>query len=271
MADFISPTIDLEKIVNDRAGKGRIPRFIISWGKKFIHQDFINGILKEGFTGVDFCEKCIEYLDVKVNVEGMENLDGFPEGTRFTLVSNHPLGGIDGITLGAVFGRRFDGKIKYLVNDLLMNIQGLAPMCVPINKIGGQARNLPYLINEAFDSENQMILFPAGLCSRKIDGTIQDIPWGKAFISKSVRTGRFVVPVHFIGQNSRRFYRIANLCKKLKLKFNFAMLFLPDEMYKGQHGSYTVKIGKPVPCSHFDSSRTPYEWAQWVREQVYLL
>ena len=264
-----SPTIDLEKIVNDRAGKGRIPGFIINWGKKFVHQDFINGFLQQGYEGVDFCENCIKYLDVDVKVEGMENLDGFEDGTRFTFVSNHPLGGIDGITLGMVFGRRFDGKIKYLVNDLLMNIKGLAPMCVPINKIGGQSRELPRLIDEAFRSDNQMIMFPAGLCSRKTGNVIRDIPWGKAFINKSVQTGRYVVPVHFIGQNSKRFYRVAALCKKLKLKFNFAMLFLPDEMYRGQHGSYTVKVGKPVPPSHFDSSRSAFGWAQWVKEQVY--
>lgn len=269
MLDKDSAAIDLEKIVNARAGKGRIPGFIINWGKKFVHQDFINGYLSQGYEGVDFCENCMKYLDVRINVEGMENLDGFDDDARFTFVSNHPLGGIDGITLGMVIGRRFNGRIKYLVNDLLMNIKGLAPMCVPINKIGGQSRNLPRLIDEAFRSDDQMIMFPAGLCSRRIDGKIQDLPWGKAFINKSIQTGRHVVPVHFIGHNSKRFYRVANLCKLLKLKFNFAMLFLPDEMYKGQHGTYTVKIGKPVPATSFDSSRSAYEWAQWVRNQVY--
>lgn len=271
MSESNSPTIDLEKIVNERAGKGRIPGFIISWAKRFIHQDFINAYLEKGYEGVEFCENSIKYLDIKVNVEGMENLDGFDDGTKFTFVSNHPLGGIDGVTLGMIFGKRFGGKIKYLVNDLLMNLKGLAPICVPVNKIGGQSRNLPKLIDEAFMSDNQMILFPAGLCSRKIDGRIQDIPWGKAFIKKSVQTGRYVVPVHFIGQNSKRFYRVAKWCKRLGFKFNFAMLYLPDEMYKGQHGTYTVKIGKPVPPQHFNSEKSPYEWAQWVREQVYSL
>lgn len=261
--------IDLEKIVNGRGGKGRVPGFVIRWGKNFIHQDFINGFLEKGYEGVEFCDKCLEYLDVKINVEGMENLDGFPEGTRFTFASNHPLGGIDGITLGKVFGKRFDGKIKYLVNDLLMNIKGLAPLCVPINKLGGQSRKLPALIDEAFRSDNQMIIFPAGLCSRKIDGRIQDIEWGKTFITKSVQTGRYVVPVHFIGQNSKRFYNVARICKALKFKFNIAMLFLPDEMIRGMHGSYTVKIGKPIPPEHFDSSRSAKEWAAYVRETVY--
>ena len=262
---------DLEEIINGRGGKGRVPRFVINWGKKFIHQDFINGFLEKGYEGVEFCDKCLEYLDVRVDVEGMENLDGFPEGTRFTFASNHPLGGIDGITLGKVFGKRFDGKIKYLVNDLLMNVKGLAPLCVPINKLGGQARELPRLIDEAFGSENHMIIFPAGICSRKIDGKIQDLPWGKTFITKSVKTGRHVVPVHFIGQNSPRFYRIDKICKALKIKFNIPMLFLPDEMVRGMHGSYTVRIGKPIPPEQFDSSKSPQEWAEWFRQLVYTI
>ena len=262
-------TIDLEKIVDAKAGKGRIPRFLIDWGKRFIHQDLINGYLSKGYTGVDFCAGALEYLGVDVKVEGMEHLDGFPEDTRFTFVSNHPLGGIDGITLGMVFGRRYDGKIKYLVNDILMNIKGLAPMCVPVNVIGGQSRDLPMLIDDAFQSDNQIIMFPGKLCSRKIDGRIQDLPWGKAFIKKSLQAGRYIVPVHFIGQNSKRFYRVANLSKKLGLKFNVAMLFLPDEMYRGRNGTFTVKVGEPIPPEHFDKSRSAYDWAQWVREKVY--
>ncbi|MBQ6045567.1 MAG: 1-acyl-sn-glycerol-3-phosphate acyltransferase [Bacteroidales bacterium] len=269
MTEDASMTIDLEKVVESKAGKGRVPRFLINWGKKFIHQDYINGYLSKGYTGVDFCEGTIRYLGVNIKVEGMEHLDGFPEGTRFTIVSNHPLGGIDGVTLGMVFGRRFDGKIKYLVNDILMNIKGLAPMCVPVNVIGGQSRDLPSLIDAAFNSENHIIMFPGKTCSRKIDGKIQDLPWGKAFINKSVQTGRYVVPVHFIGQNSKRFYRVANLNKKLGIKFNFAMLFLPDEMYKARNSTFTVKVGEPIAPATFGKEKSAQEWAQWVREKVY--
>lgn len=262
---------DLEQIVNGRGGKGRVPQFVINWGKRFIHQDFINGFLEQGYEGVEFCEECMKALDVTVNVEGMENLEGFGDDVRFTFASNHPLGGIDGVALGMVFGKRFDGKIKYLVNDILMNVKGLAPMCVPINKLGAQARDLPRLIDDAFNSGNHMIIFPAGICSRKIDGKIQDLPWGKAFIRKSVMTGRQVVPVHFVAQNSKRFYRVATWCKRLGIKFNLAMLLLPDEMYKAQHGTFKVVFGDPIPPETFDGSRTPYEWAQWVRAKVYEL
>ncbi len=125
-----------------------------------------------------------------------------------------------------VLGRHYDGKIKYLVNDLLMNLKGLAPLCIPINKLGKQARNFPQMVENTFRSDDQVIMFPAGICSRRMkDGSIRDLAWNKTFIVKSVATRRDVVPIHFIGQNSDRFYSIAEWCKRLHLKFNLAMLF----------------------------------------------
>ena len=128
--------VDLDKIIRQKAGKKSkyIPQFVINWLKRIIHQEFINVYLRQGYVGVDFCKHCVEYLGVKVNVEGREN---FPsDGRYYTFVSNHPLGAVDGVTLGWVIGELYDGKIKYLVNDLLMNLKGLAPLCIPINKLG---------------------------------------------------------------------------------------------------------------------------------------
>lgn len=263
--------LDLEQIIRARAGKKArfIPQFLINWFKKAAHQDYINGYLKEGYVGVEFCENSLKYLGVDLEINGLENLP--KDGRKFTFVSNHPLGAIDGVTLGAVIGKEYDGKIKYLMNDLLMNLKGMAPLGVPINKIGGQARNLPKLIDEAFRSENQMLIFPAGLCSRKIDGKIQDIPWGKAFITKSRQTGRDIIPIHFEGQNSERFYKVASWQKKLGLKFNIAMLMLPDEMYKSAGRKYRITFGKPIPIQTLDRSRTDVEWAQEIRKTVYEL
>ena len=259
--------VDLESIVAAKGGK--LPRPVIALMKRILHLDFLNAYFVKGYEGVEFCTGALEYLDVKVDVEGLENVPD--DGTLYTFVSNHPLGGIDGVALGSIVGGHFGGKVRYLVNDILMHIKGLAPICVPINKTGGQSRNLPALINEAFQSDNQMILFPAGLCSRRIDGRIQDLPWGKAFINKSVGTGRSVVPVHFIAENSKRFYRFADFCKKMRFKFNFAMVLLPDEMYRNRHTTFRIIFGKPIPPESFDSSRSPIEWAQLVREEVYKL
>ena len=261
--------IDIDAIVRRRmGGKARyVPQWAIDWLKRLIHQDYINGYLRQGLEGVPFCKGVLDYLGVTVNVEGRENLPG--DARWYTFVSNHPLGAIDGVTLGWVLGEHYDSKIKYLVNDLLMNLKGLAPLCVPINKIGRQARNFPQMVEGAFAGENHVIIFPAGLCSRKQkDGTIRDLPWSKAFVNKSVQHGRDIVPIHFIGQNSERFYKVARWCKRLHLP-NFAMALLPDEMYRSRGKTYTVRIGKPIPWQTFDKSRTMAQWGKWVEDRVY--
>lgn len=264
-------TIDIEKIVAAKFPGKKIPKWFISWVKRLIHQDFLNGFFIKGYEGVEFCTETVKYLDIKLEVEGLERVK-VPEGSRITFASNHPLGGVDGVAIAGLVGTHFGEKgIRLLVNDFLMALKGLQPLSIPVNKTGAQARDLPQKVAEIYNSEANVVIFPAGLCSRKINGVIQDLPWSKNFVKMSRQTGRYVVPVHFIGRNSKRFYNVANLCKKLGLKFNFAMLFLPDELYRAQHGSYKVVFGDPIPAETFDKSRTDLQWAAWVREKVYQL
>lgn len=264
--------IDIDRIIRQKAGKRAwlVPRCLTRLIERLIHQDFINGYLRQGRVGVDFCRGVIEYLGVTVNVEGEENLP--PMDQPCIVVSNHPLGAIDGVTLGYVIGKHYDGHIKYLVGDLLMNLKGLAPLCVPVKQSGKQqGRDFPMMVNKAFGGTDNVIMFPAGLCSRQQDdGQIRDIEWHKFFIKKSIQYHRDVVPVHFLGENSARFYRVARFCKRWHLP-NLAKPLLPDEMYKSQGKTYRVKIGKPIPWQTFDRSRTPDQWAQWVQERVYSL
>ena len=268
-------TIDIDEIVRGKAGaKARfVPRFVLSWLKRIIHQDEVNEfILGEGDKqGMPWLDDCMDYLGTTLNVKGLENLPDDSDGRLFTFVSNHPLGGPDGVALGHLLGHRYDGRIKYLVNDLLMNLHGLAPFFVPINKTGKQSRNFPQLVEAVFNSPNHIIMFPAGLCSRRINGQIHDLPWQKTFITKSVETQRDIVPIRFDGRNSDFFYRIANVGKRLGLKFNIAMLYLVDELYKNRGKTFDVTIGKPIPYSTFDKSRKPQEWAAYVEDIVYKL
>jgi len=223
-------TIDLDAVLRGKMGaKAKwVPRFVVNWLKKTIHEDEVNRFLWESRdkVGVDWLEECVRYLDMTLNIEGMENLPPADDGKLYTLVSNHPLGGADGVALGAIIGRHFNGNFRYLVNDLLLNLPGLAPVSIGINKTGAQSRSFPAMVEAGFQSQNHMLMFPAGLCSRKIDGKIADLPWKKTFVSKSIEYQRDVIPIHFSGQNSDKFYNIANICKKLNLKFNVAMLFL---------------------------------------------
>ena len=263
--------IDVDRVVRERAGSRAryIPRCVTAWLARFVHQDYVNTYLRQGRTGVDFCQGALEYLGVTVEVEGTENLPSDDEPCTF--VSNHPLGAIDGVTLGAVLGAHYDGRIKILVNDLLMNLEGLAPLCIPVNKLGRNSRQLATLIDEAYASRNHIITFPAGLCSRQArrGGEIRDLTWTSSFVKKSVSAHRRVVPIHFVGENSPRFYRVARWCKRLGLKVNLAMLLLPDEMVRSRGSHYRVVIGKPLPPDTFDASHTAAEWAEWMQCQVY--
>ena len=274
MEDLTEKTIDIDKILKEKMGpKAKfVPGFLVNLLKRIAHQDQVNAFLWESRekVGVDWLEECVRYLDMTLKIEGCENLPAPDDGRLYTFVSNHPLGGEDGVALGAIIGRHYDGRFRYLVNDLLMNLPGLAPVCIPINKTGNQSRNFPAMVEAGFQSQNHMLMFPAGLCSRKKNGIISDIPWTKTFISKSVQYQRDVVPIHFGGQNSNFFYRLANFSDRC-LPFNLAMLFLVDEMYKNVHKTFRVAIGKPIPWQTFDKSRTPKDWAQYVRQQVYTL
>ena len=274
MEQVTEKTIDIDSILKSKMGaKAKwVPGFLVSWLKRIAHQDEVNSFLWESRhkVGTDWLEECVRYLQMTLVVKGKENLPDPHDGRFYTFVSNHPLGGEDGVALGAIIGRHYDSRFRYLVNDLLMNLPGLAPLCIPINKTGHQGRNFPAMVKAGFESQNHMLMYPAGICSRKHHGVIRDIPWSKTFIVKSVEYQRDIVPIHFSGQNSKFFYRLANFSDKF-LPFNLAMLFLVDEMYKNVGKTFDVKIGKPIPWQTFDKSKSPLQWAQYVQEKVYNL
>ncbi len=276
MAVITEHTIDIEKILASKVGDKMkfIPKSLVNWLKRTTHQEELNEFIwkSRDHEGAEWLEDCVKFLDMNLKVEGFENLPDKDDTKRYTFVSNHPLGGGDGVALGAILSRKYGNDFRLIVNDILMNLPGLAPLCIPVNNTTSKReRALTAMIEAGFASEHNLLLFPAGLCSRKIDGKIQDVEWKKTFITKSIESQRDVVPIHFSGKNSDKFYRIANICKKLHLKVNVAMLYLPDEMIKNRHNTFTVKIGKPIPWQTFDKSRKPKEWAQWVRKQVYEL
>lgn len=275
MSDKIEKTIDIDKILRSKIGDRvkYVPDFVVSWLKHIVHEDRVNEFLwkSRNETGTDWLTECVHYLDMTLQIEGEENFPDKHDGKLYTFVSNHPLGGADGVALGSIIGQLYDGKFRYLVNDLLLNLPGLKPVSIGINKTGKQGRTFPAMVEAGFQSDNHMLMFPAGLCSRKINGKIHDLPWKKTFVSKSVEYQRDVVPIHFSGQNSDKFYRIANICKALRLKVNVAMLFLVDEMYKNVHKTFRVSIGKPIPWQTFDNTKTPAEWARIVEDKVYEL
>ena len=266
--------IDIDGVLRAKMPKHYkwIPRFLVNYLKRTVHQDQINDILDRNsdVEGVPFMTRLVENeFNITIKTEGMNNI---PDTGRFVFATNHPLGGMDGICLSEVLGKRYNGKIKYLVNDILYFIKPLQPIFVPINKHGAQAKGAAQAINEAYMSDDQMITFPAGLVSRKRKkGVIKDLVWHKSFIQKAIESKRDVIPVHFSGQNSNFFYNFANIRKWLGIKFNIELIYLPNEMFSNTNNTFTITFGKPIPWQSFDKSHTPLQWAQHVKKIVYSL
>lgn len=260
--------IDVDKVLRERLPKHYryIPRFAVRWLERTICQDQLNAILLKmaGKNSVDAATAALDEMDITVRATGLEQL---PEG-RYMFVSNHPLGGLDGLALISLLGNRYDKNIKFLVNDLLMAVEPLCGVFLPVNKYGSQSRAAATQIEEALKSDAQFITFPAGLCSRmQPDGTIADLPWQKAAVAHAVNYQRDIVPIYFDAHNSRFFYRFAKWRKKLGIKFNIELIFLPKEMIKQCGATLRVFIGEPIPWDSLDA-RAPKREAARLRDLV---
>lgn len=264
--------IDIKQVLKTKAPSlsKKIPGFLVNYLVRIVHQDEINYIIHEyqDKDGVEFMSELIDYFGLHFELHGENNI---PDKGRYIFASNHPLGGMDGICLSAILGERFKGNIRYPVNDLLLFIPNLRSIFIPVNKHGKQDRQTAIVTDEAYKSDNQIITFPAGLCSRKIKGKIVDLDWKKSFIQKAVEYERDIIPVYFGGRNSNFFYNLARLRTRLGIKVNLEMLYLSDELFKSKNSTYPIFFGKPIPWQTFDNSRKPHEWAGWVKEIAYKL
>ncbi len=264
-------SVDVEKVIRGKSRKlaERLPRFVIEYIKRTIHQDEINRLLYKNreYTGVDFATHILQDLDVTYNVHFTGTSRPTPGG-RYIFVSNHPLGGLDGMILISYIGSSM-GDVRFIVNDLLMYIKPLAPVFVPVNKYGRMRHDNTRLFQETFDSDAQVLYFPAGLCSRLIDGEITDLEWKKTFVTKAIESRRDIVPMFFSGENSRRFYRLANLRKRLGVKFNIETFLLPDEMFRKKGTSFDLYIGEPVPYTSLTGEHSHKEWCDIIRKYSY--
>jgi putative hemolysin len=246
-----------------------IPKFLLSFLKRIVHQEGINDFINRNNhkQGLDFAEAIAEEFSGSYSSTG---LDDIPLGKRYIFAANHPLGGLDGMVFLTEVGKRFP-KVKFPVNDILMNLTNLESHFVPINKHGSQGREAARLLEEAYASDNQILMFPAGLVSRKIDGKITDLEWKRNFVKKAIQHKRDIIPVYISGQNSNFFYNFAKFRKKIGIKLNIEMLFLPKELFKSVTNNITIKFGQPVKWEDLNNGLKPQEWAQKIKNLTYNL
>lgn len=263
--------IDIREIFREK--NPSFARFIPGFVYRFIHRimrlDFINSfIIKYGhLTGMDFVNAAVKDFEVTEEVFGADNI---PTSGRFIFAGNHPLGGFDSMLLMENVYERL-GEFKFMVNDVLMNIPPLKPLFVPVNHHGSNSRESLLFLNEIYESDQQILIFPSGLASRKIKGKVTDFQWQKHFITKSIEFKRDVIPVFTSGHNSNRFYFIAKWRTKLGISWNLEMFLLPDETYHHRKKNIQLYFGKPIPYTTFDKSRSHLQWAEFVKDRVYEL
>ena len=246
-----------------------VPSFLINYLKRIVHQDGINEFLERygHLRDAGFVEAGLEFFEIKYKVYGRENI---PSDGRYFFVSNHPLGGLDGLVFMNELSKYFR-DIKFPVNDILLNIKNLSGIFLPVNKHGAQAKDAIRSLEEAYTSDYQILYFPAGLCSRKKRGVIKDLVWQKSFISKAIQHKRDIVPAFFSGRNSNFFYKLSNIRTFLGIRSNIEMLYLPDELFRQKGKEISLVFGKTIPWQTFDNSKKHPEWAEWVKSRSYEL
>ncbi len=265
--------IDVGGVLASRlGGKARfVPRFLIRWLEKLICQDQLNQLLESNYPlrGAEFCDGVLCDLDVTIDIRN-ENL--LPKNPRCIIVSNHPLGGLDGMSMISWLSRHYNRPVRFVVNDLLMAVEPLTDCFVPVNKHGRQSRSSLVSLEEALAGDGPVVIYPAGLCSRLgDDGVVADLAWTKMFVTKAIESRRDIVPVHFDGHNSPSFYRWARIRQRLGIKFNFEMLLLPREVFRSRGKTFTITCGTPVPWQSLEGGAKAASTAAQLRRQVYAL
>ncbi len=268
----MSKFIEVRKLIADK-NPGLLkwlPGFFIRWIEKIIHQKEVNEFMAEHEDSDPyvFCKGALDYMNFDVSVTGLENIP--PPPSKVILASNHPLGGMDAVSMVHLF-KEARPDIKFIVNDLLMALRNLKDRFIGVNKVGRNAVESLQKVEKQFAEGTATVIFPAGLVSRKIDGQIMDLEWKKTFISKAKKYNIPVIPIHIGGGLTNRFYNLANFRKFLGIKVNIEMFFLVDELFKQKNMKIDIIIGKAILPETFDASKNDKEWAEWMKTQVYSL
>lgn len=261
--------IDIDKVFEDKNPglKKFIPQFLISYLKRITHQEEVNTFIANNahLHGIDYAEAIVKNFGAKYIIKGEENI---PKDGRFVFAANHPLGGMDGMVFVAAVGNFFK-HMKFPVNDILMNLDNLHTIFLPVNKHGSHSKQAAEMIDKAYASDEQILMFPAGLVSRRKKNVIKDLDWKKNFIRKTITHKRTIIPVHISGQNTNFFYNLANWRKRIGIKANIEMLYLVDELYKQEGKTITITFGKPIPYENLKDGMRADKWAQKIKDIVY--
>ncbi|HSL89032.1 MAG TPA: 1-acyl-sn-glycerol-3-phosphate acyltransferase, partial [Ignavibacteriaceae bacterium] len=227
----------------------------------------INNFLAEHYnkTGLDFIDELFEMLDFSYLVSAKDR-EKIPSEGKLIIVSNHPLGGLDGLILIKLISEvRRD--LKIIVNDVLLNISNLEEFFLPLDILNSkfQKENIA-AISKAIRDENAVIIFPAGEVARMSINGIRDGNWSKGAVYFAEKFNAPVLPVFLEAKNSFLFYLVSFLSMK------FSTFLLPRELFNKRGKSIRIKIGNYILPQAFSSKyqRTSH-LIKSLRKHVYLI
>lgn len=263
--------IDIKKVISDKNPKllKRIPGFIVRYLQRILHEKDVNQFVHDhkDDSPIEFCLSVMKKFNIQVTVTGIENI---PTEGGAILACNHPLGGMDAMALVTVLHEKRP-DIKFIVNDVLLHLENLQPIFVGVNKYGANATDSLKKVDETFQGDDLLCIFPAGLVSRKIKRNIRDLNWKKTFISRSKKYEKQIIPIYIDGKLSRFFYNLYNIRKMVGIKANIEMLYLVNELYKQHNKHIDIYIGTPIFAEQLDASKNYQEWADHIQNEVYNL
>lgn len=263
--------IDVKRLIRSKNPKllKWLPRFLVRYLERILHQDEINQFIADhpNDKNQDFCLEVMKYFNIEVEIHGIENI---PKTGGVTLAMNHPLGGMDALALVSGI-REHRTDLKFIVNDLLLHLEGMKELFVGVNKHGKNKDGTHQKIDNLFASGQAVCIFPAGMVSRKINGKVRDLEWKKTFVTLSKRNNLPIVPIYIDGKLSNFFYRLANFRKFLGIKANIEMLYLSNELFKQRHVKMKFIVGKPIMPEQLTEDKSFAAWALEIREELYKL
>ena len=271
MAESNTLRVDVDKVLADKNPRlaRLLPRFVTAYLKRIVHQDEVNFIL-ESYSHLDpikFIRATLRHMEISYT---SHNIGKLPRSGRYLFASNHPFGGMDGMMLCDELYTYF-GETLIIVNDILMNLRPINPLFIPVNKHGRQNSEYARNFKTAMASDVQIATFPAGLCSRRLNGEVRDLKWKSSFVKNAIESRRDIVPVYFDGELSSFFYNLSRIRTMLGIKANIEMLYLVDEMFRQQGRHFNIVFGDPVPWQKLSEDKTPTEWSHEIKRRVYEL
>ena len=259
--------LNLEEILGPKMSR-KLPGFAKWFLKRRLHFAQINDcIMKaEHYAGAGFFDEALKYVGITYRTRGSENLD---LSKKYIFACNHPLGGPEALIIGSIFRKIYGNGFIVPANQILYNMKPLQEFFVPVSIVPGkQKRSIGDAFAKMFESDNQVLVFPAGACAKKIKGHVTEMPWKKMFVTQARKYERDVVPVHISGHNSRWYFFLSWLSRTLGLKFNIGMLYLVDELFNKKGQEFVITFGNPVPYTTFDKTKTDLQWADEIKNRV---